>query len=154
MLTMYRPSFRGLLVVAAVGVLACGKKDDASKIPLGANAKMPADSVHKGMVAPAGVAPELTAASKAALDSGNALFRKKAFADALAQYRKAAAGSPGHASPAYGIYMVARATNNVPLADSALADIRAHNTITTDNVPDTGAFKAVPKKSDVKLPKA
>ena len=154
MLTMYRPSLRGLLIVAAAGLLACGKKDDAGKIPLGANAKMPADSVHKGIVAPAGVAPELTAAYKAALDSGNVLFRKKSFADALVQYRKAAAGSPGHASPAYGIYMVARATNNIALADSALADIRAHNAVPMNHVPDTSALNDLQKKAGAKLPKA
>ncbi|HEY7235053.1 MAG TPA: hypothetical protein VH539_12950 [Gemmatimonadaceae bacterium] len=63
-------------------------------------------------------------AAKAALDSGNVLFRKKAYAEALGQYRAAAALAPQHSAPLFGIYMVARATNNRAMADSALDGIR------------------------------
>jgi hypothetical protein len=77
-------------------------------------------------------------AAKAALDSGNALFRHKAYPQALSQYRLASDRAPQHTAPLFGIYMVGRATNNPLLADSAMAGIRARNgtmPVTTSGAP-------------------
>jgi len=106
-----------VIVIAAGAALACSGRRDPPKIPL---AKGGADSANAVEAAHALIGP----AAKAALDSGNVLFRKKAYAAALAQYRAASALAPQHSAPLFGIYMVARATNNPAMADSALAGIR------------------------------
>ena len=67
----------------------------------------------------------LPPAAAAALDRANASFRAGQYGAALAGYRDAAARAPAHAAPYYGIYMVARSTNDAALADSAMAAIRA-----------------------------
>ena len=66
-------------------------------------------------------------AARAALDTGNTLFRKKDYPGALAAYRRAGDLAPQHAAPIFGIYMIAKATNNTKLADSTLAEIRKRN---------------------------
>jgi hypothetical protein len=45
----------------------------------------------------------------------------------LLQHGRAALTSTQHAAPLFGIYMVARATNNSVMADGALAGIRLRN---------------------------
>jgi hypothetical protein len=65
--------------------------------------------------------------AKAALDSGNVFYRRKSYPQALTQYRLASDRAPQHSAPLFGIYMVARATNDSALADSAMAGIRARN---------------------------
>ncbi len=109
-----------LAVLPSVMALACSSSEPAPKVPL-ADAR--AEAAHKA----AGVQtePDLSPAAKTALDSGNALFRKKAFAPALAQYRLASTLAPKHVAPYYGINMVAQATGNKALADSALRNMRA-----------------------------
>lgn len=102
-------------VVALVAV-ACTTRDEPPKVPLG----RAADSARVEQQAHALLGP----AAKAALDSGNVLFRKKNYEGALAEYRAASALAPQHAAPLFGIYMVARATDNRAMADSALAQIR------------------------------
>ncbi|HSJ62805.1 MAG TPA: hypothetical protein VK922_02750 [Gemmatimonadaceae bacterium] len=62
--------------------------------------------------------------ARAALDSGNRLFSAKAYAAALEQYRRAAALAPEHDAPLFGIVMVANATKDSALADSAAAAMR------------------------------
>lgn len=111
-----------LVVFAAGAALACTAQQEAPKIPLAktARADTRADSVDAEAAAHALLGPD----ARAALDSGNALFRKKAYAEALAQYRSASSLAPQHSAPLFGIYMVARATNNPVMADSALAGIR------------------------------
>lgn len=99
-------------------VLACAGGDEAPKVSL---AQARADSVHRAAGVVTGA---MSADAQAALDSGNALFRSKAYGQALAQYRRAAAAAPSHAAPLFGVFMVARATGNGALADSALAGIR------------------------------
>jgi len=74
---------------------------------------------------PQPAAPALPPTTRAALDAGNAEFRAKHYAAALGHYRLASLSSPGEAAPFYGIYMAAQALNNTPLADSAVAEIRA-----------------------------
>ena len=105
-------------VFAAGAVLACTAQQDAPKIPLAKTAR--ADGAGAEAAAHALLGP----AARAALDSGNVLFRRKAYAEALAQYRSASSLAPQHSAPLFGIYMVARATNNPVMADSALAGIR------------------------------
>jgi len=117
------PSFalRVAIVAAAATMLACTTNDDAVKVPLGQATA--GDSARAIAAAHAQIGP----AARAALDSGNAYFRKKAYAAALANYRAASALAPQHAAPFFGIYMVARATHDSSMADSALADIRRRN---------------------------
>jgi len=105
------------IAVAAGAALACSDRAEPPKIPLTKNV---ADSVNAVEAAHGLIGP----AAKAALDSGNVLFRHKAYAAALAQYRAASALAPQHSAPLFGIYMVARATHNPVMADSALAGIR------------------------------
>jgi hypothetical protein len=106
-----------VIVVAAGAALACSDRREPPKIPL---AKSVADNPKAVEAAHALIGP----AAKAALDSGNVLFRHKAYAAALVEYRAASALAPQHSAPLFGIYMVARATNNPVLADSALEGIR------------------------------
>jgi hypothetical protein len=100
--------------------VSCGGSS-VPKVPL---SMAPTDSNPKAIEAAHSLlGPE----AKLALDSGNALYRRKAFAPALLEYRLAADRAPQHSAPLFGIYMVARATNNDALADSAMAAIRARN---------------------------
>lgn len=71
-------------------------------------------------------APPLPPVARAALDSGNAAYRAKAYPQALVEYRAAAAAAPDEAAPYFGIYMAATALHDTALADSASAQIRAH----------------------------
>jgi hypothetical protein len=110
------------LVAAALAVTGCSTASDAPKVPLGQRA--PADSVQPVTAAAHAI---IGPRAKAALDSGNALYRKKQYAAALVHYREASELAPQHAAPFFGIYMVARATGNTAMADSALANIRLRN---------------------------
>ena len=107
--------------VAAFVVAACTGKPDAPKVPLGGGRTV--DSVRALEAAHGFLGPQ----ARTALDSGNTLFRKGAYEEALGQYRAAAALAPQHAAPLFGIYMVARATHNAAMADSALAGIRVRS---------------------------
>lgn len=109
------------VLLLAVAALAC---DAGSKAPKVSLAQAAADSVHKAAGVQTGGPVALGPEAQKALDSGNALFRKKAYASALAQYRLASAHAPNHAAPYIGINMVAEATGNKSLADSAMAAIR------------------------------
>jgi hypothetical protein len=124
---------RGLLFPAvAFLALSCDSAGGAPKVPL---AQAAIDSSPKAVeAAHALIGPE----AKAALDSGNAMMRKASKADsgnaamrkedyvrALADYRRAAELAPQNTAPIFGIYMVAGATKNKHLADSAMVAIRA-----------------------------
>ncbi len=111
---------RRLAIVSAVAVLAC-TQEQAPKVPLSQLAS--ADSARAQVEAHAVIGP----AAKAALDSGNAFYRQKDYMAALTKYRAASELAPQHAAPFFGMYMVARATGNMAMADSALADIRKRN---------------------------
>jgi hypothetical protein len=102
-------------------MVACRSGQDVPKVPLAQAAV--AESLRAVESAHSLIGP----AAKTALDSGNVLFRKKAYAPALTEYRLAATLAPQHAAPLFGIYMVARATNNTAMADSALIGIRQRN---------------------------
>jgi hypothetical protein len=121
---MTRSLLRRQLWLSAVAslALACSGSGGAPKVPLAD--KVTTDSIARATAeAHALIGPE----AKAALDSGNALFRRKDYVRALAEYRHASELAPQHSAPLFGIYMVAGATNNKPLADSALAGIRVRN---------------------------
>ena len=110
------------MVVLASMTLACSSGSEAPRVPLGQ--RVAVDSAKP--IAPAAHAI-IGPAAKAQLDSGNALYRKKLYAGALTHYRQASDLAPQHAAPFFGIYMVARATGNVAMADTALAAIRVRN---------------------------
>jgi len=120
---------RAWLPAIASLAIACGGGGGAPKVPLAqaslsGTAGPASDSNAKAMeAAHALIGPE----AQAALDSGNVLFRRKDYVGALAHYRHASELAPQHTAPLFGIQMVASATNNKPLLDSALAGIRARN---------------------------
>jgi hypothetical protein len=68
--------------------------------------------------------PRIAGEAKVALDSGNVLFRAKAYDLALVQYRRSSQLAPGDPTPLFGVLMVGEATGNSRLADSARARIR------------------------------
>lgn len=118
---MFRPFPRILMVATITAAAACGGGDAGPKTSL---AKGPsADSARQIEEAHSLIGP----AARAALDTGNMLFRKKDYPAALAAYRRAGDLAPQHAAPIFGIYMIAKATNNTKLADSTLAEIRKRN---------------------------
>lgn len=109
--------------IAAIAILtvACGR-DDSPRIPLskmnGSSAALPPNhpSFQPG--------PELPLPARSALDSGNAAFGRKDFDGALRFYRQAATAAPTHASPWFGVFMVAQATGNTALRDSAQREVQ------------------------------
>ncbi|MCC6243009.1 MAG: hypothetical protein IT353_09215 [Gemmatimonadaceae bacterium] len=105
---------RARLVLPLVAVIsaACNSGDDAGKRPL---AEVVGSSAAAENAIPAG----LTALAAAHLDSGNVSFRARQYEMALRYYRAAALDVPSHPAPWYGILMVAQATKNSVLADSA-----------------------------------
>jgi hypothetical protein len=128
---------RWAVAIAAVGVpFGCTVKQEAPKIPL-AQATA-ADSARTMAAAHGLIGPD----ARAALDSGNRLFRKKDYEGALARYRAASNLAPQHAAPYFGMYMVGRATKDTAMADSALAAIRVRNGPMTP-VPHSGNDSAV-----------
>jgi hypothetical protein len=109
------------VLTLALAAAACTVREERPKIPL--SKVSAADSARRVASAHALIGP----AARAALDSGNELFRQKSYAAALARYRAASELAPQHAAPFFGIYMVARATHDSAMADSALAAIRVRN---------------------------
>lgn len=94
----------------AMGTAACNDSD-VSKVPLGGSAGDPA-------------APRISGEARIALDSGNALFRAKAYDKALERYRRSADLSPKEVSPLLGIMMVADVKKDSKLAADTRARIR------------------------------
>jgi hypothetical protein len=101
-------------LVAAAG---CNKPAQQSKTPLAQMTTGTADST-------ANPHSTMSPAAKAALDSGNTAYRAGKYADALKNYRSAAAQAPLNAAPFYGILMAAEKLGNKQLADSASEAIR------------------------------
>lgn len=116
-LTSRRYSALALTIAAATSIAACSTSRSGSDSPL---AQTAADSARAVEAAHALIGPD----AKAALDRGNELFKKHAYAGALTEYRAASAMAPQHSAPLFGIYMVARATKDTAMANSALAGIR------------------------------
>lgn len=113
---------RALLLASCVVAAACGANGtDSPKQPLGSAAAAPVSDAPAPDQLPAGMTP----LSVAHLDSGNVAFRARQYDQAMVYYRKAVADVPDHAAPWYGIFMVAQATKNSALADSATNAIAA-----------------------------
>ena len=119
-----RPSTLLVVFVAAgmTALGACSSGKDAPKTPLAEFMAQPSRSAP----VEAGV-PDLPAAAHVPLDSGNALYRAKRYAEALAQYRLVAKLAPNDGAGYFGMYMIADVTRNRPLADSAMAALQARN---------------------------
>ena len=130
------------VALMAMPLAAC---DRGSPIP-GAEGTPEAARVGNGEVA----ARELSPAARTALDSANAAFKAKDYDTALRHYRLAAAATPNHAAPWFGINMVARATHNQALADSAMTEVRKWSNTTNPHVMPDSMLERVHK--DVKRP--
>jgi hypothetical protein len=107
----------GFWLAAAAIISGCGGSE-APKLPLG----HPTSGVSSGRGAE--TPSRISGEAKAALDSGNLLFRAKAFDRALAQYRRSAQLAPTELAPLLGILMVTDVTRNARLADSTLSRMR------------------------------
>jgi hypothetical protein len=114
MASRFSRTSRGIMLCVALG--ACSAKQAETPAP---PAAPPVDA------AAGGGAPAIPEAERIALDSANAAFRAKDYAGALAAYRRAVASNPTDVAPWFGIHMVATATKNTALADSALKEMRA-----------------------------
>jgi hypothetical protein len=114
----------GMLATVAILTAGCGQGNEASKTPATASTSSAAIVQVKASDT-ADTSPELPADARVSLDSGNALYRAKRYADALVQYRLTARRAPGDPTAYYGIYMVAEATKNRALADTASAALTA-----------------------------
>jgi hypothetical protein len=116
----------GCSLAAAAIISGCGGSE-APKLPLG---HPNSGSIGASEAAtPAAMGGE----AKAALDSGNMLFRAKAYDRALAQYRRSARLAPTELAPLLGILMVTEVTKNRKLADSTLARMRELNPAAADS---------------------
>jgi hypothetical protein len=94
-----------------------GSNREAPKIPL--------DHANPASTAKSGVTPGAIAGeAKTALDSGNLLFRAKAFDLALVQYRRSERLAPTALAPLFGILMVTDVTKDKKLADSTRSRMR------------------------------
>ena len=121
------------VALAAAVALSCGR-DDGPRVPLSDvkrnAAVLPPDhpSLDPG--------PVLPAIARSALDSANAAFRVKDYARALRFYRQAANAAPMHASPWFGVFMVAQATGNAALRDSAQREVQKR-TVDSPSITDS-----------------
>jgi hypothetical protein len=136
----------GFCFAAAVTVWGCGGSNrEAPKIPL--------DQAQSGGMDTSGAATPgpMGEEARIALDSGNILYRAKAYDRALVQYRRSAELAPTESAPLVGILMVANVTKNARLADSALTRMRALNPHVADSMSQAeildihaGMKKAIP----------
>lgn len=110
-------SIKTIVFGATLLVAACAPKDSADRVPLW-NATASATGGES-------IAPGLTPTAAAALEAGNAAYREKKLDVALAKYQEAAAASPTHAAPWFGIFMAANEMKNSALADSAMRRVKA-----------------------------
>lgn len=124
----------GFCFAVAALIPGCGGSNrEAPKIPLG-QAQSTTSTVSGAPNVEANPAP-MSEEFKTALDSGNILYRAKAYDAALAQYRRSAEIAPTESAPLVGILMVADVTKNRKLADSAIALMRKQ----TPALPDSAA---------------
>jgi len=115
----------GFWLAIAVTFSGCG--GEAPKVPLGH--PNPGSIGSRGAATSGAIGGE----AKTALDSGNILFRAKAYDRALVQYRRSARLAPTELAPLLGILMVADVTKNAKLADSTLSRMRELNPAATDS---------------------
>ena len=109
-----------IIIIAALAAAAC-TGPEGKKQPLGG-------APAAGAAGADAATPQLALSreAKAALDSGNALFRARSYPAALTQYRLAAKLAPEAGAPYYGIWMVADKLHDKKLADSAMAQVNLH----------------------------
>ena len=134
-------------VAATAGICACGGSD-APKTPLGERSSRD--------VAADEAIPEIRGEAKLALDSGNTLFRAKAYDKALTQYRLSAQLAPTELAPLLGIMMVADVTKDSNLAEATLPLIRRLNPAVADSsalIPHSKIMKAHPRAGAVSPPR-
>jgi hypothetical protein len=115
----------GFWLASAVTFSGCG--GEAPKVPLGHANPGSGGSLESATSGAIG------GEAKTALDSGNMLFRAKAYDRALVQYRRSALLAPTELAPLLGILMVTNVTKNVKLADSTLSRMRELNPAATDS---------------------
>lgn len=134
---MKMPTLSGSIVFAVV-VSVCGcKGSEAPKIPLGEATPMASIGADHPAV------DGLTGDAKLALDSGNALFRVKAYDQALSQYSRSAELAPKELAPLLGIMMVADVTNDAKLAGATLPRIRKIDPSMADSSTITSHSKMI-----------
>ena len=116
----------GFRLAAAITISGCSGSE-APKIPL--------DQAKRGSIGTSEAATRgpIAGEAKTALDSGNMLFRARAYDRALAQYRRSARLAPTELAPLLGILMVTDVTKNAKLADSTLARMRKLNPAVADS---------------------
>ena len=110
-------------VLIAFAGFGCAQGDERPRIPLG----QPPAAAGEAR------AP-LNQEAQAELNRGNEAYRAKRYVQALAAYRSAAAASPDHPAPWFGVQMAATAIGNTMLADSATRRIRALSPQLADSV--------------------
>jgi hypothetical protein len=123
-----RVSRFGFCLAVAVTIWGCNRSNrEAPKIPL--------DQANAGSTGRSGasITGAVDGEAKMALDSGNMLFRAKAYDRALAQYRRSAQLAPTELAPLFGILMVTDVTKNAKLADSTRARMRELNPAAADS---------------------
>jgi hypothetical protein len=121
----------------AMTIWGCGGKSEPPKIPL---SQAQSSTTSTSGSASVGAMPP---GAQMALDSGNKLYRAKAYDQALAQYRRSAELAPNESAPLVGIFMVADVTKNKKLADSTLARMNALN-------PDAAATAAGMSQDEIR----
>jgi len=118
----------GFCFAVAATIWGCsGSNREAPKIPL--------DQANAGNTGTSGasITGAISGEAKTALDSGNILFRAKAYDRALAQYRRSARLAPTELAPLFGILMVTDVTKNARLADTTRARMRELNPAAADS---------------------
>lgn len=131
----------------AAVILACGGTD-APKTPLG-------EKSSKGVAANEGT-PAITGEAKLALDSGNMLFRAKAYDRALSQYRRSAQLAPTELAPLLGIMMVADVTKDSKLSEETLPRIRRLDPVVADSsarMPHSKIIEGHPRPGAIRSPR-
>jgi hypothetical protein len=108
----------GLAVMSAFG---CDAGKDAPKIPL-----------NQPAAGEAQTSGALVGEAKAALDSGNILFRARAYDRALERYRRSSQLAPSELAPLLGILMVADVTKDTELRKKTMPLVRALNPAAQD----------------------
>jgi tetratricopeptide (TPR) repeat protein len=111
------------IILAALAAAACETKE-AQKHPLNdAGGQVTVDTSAAARANNPHVM--LPPKAKAALDSGNVLYKAGKYDAALAQYGLATELAPANAAPYYGVYMAADKLGKKRLADSAMAAFNA-----------------------------
>src|SRR5512141_1782771 len=125
------------IAVLTMFVAGCGGSD-APKIPLGAAKAMADAPRNPPMTGPTGEA-------RVALDSGNLLFRAKAYDQALVQYQRSAELAPNEVAPLMGILMVADVTKDSKLAEATRPRLRKLSAELADSMePHSKIIRAHP----------